>query len=363
MSIKKFLTFIFLQISQIFATEDSLRIIFAGDIMGHVTQINAAKTKKGYDYKPVFKHLKSYFSSADLAVINLEHTLAGEPYSGYPQFSSPDESIFGIKDAGFDLIATANNHSLDRGKQGLERTLKVLDSIELKHFGIYRDTAEKMNKYPLFIEKNGIKLAFLNYTYGTNMLVEEAPNIVNRIDTTEIAADIRKAKQGLPDFVIAFMHWGAEYENVQNKEQKDLARFLARKGVNIIIGSHPHVVQPFEKIYIPGIRDSVPVIYSLGNFFSNQRERYTNGGIIFELTLKKTKIADYNYLPFFVYRFENKNKDSSGKYTFRLLPDCRQYPKICKEYKINSDYKKEMERFFDDTKKTMGKVPISPIQY
>jgi len=178
------------------STVSTLKIIFAGDLMGHVTQINAAKREadgEGYDYKPVFKHLKSYFSSADLAVINLEYPLAGEPYTGFPQFSSPDESVFAIKDAGFGVMATANNHSLDKGKQGLERTLSVLDSMELEHFGIYRHAAERDNRYPLFIEKNGIKIAFLNYTYGTNLLVEEEPNIVNRINTAQISEDIKKA--------------------------------------------------------------------------------------------------------------------------------------------------------------------------
>jgi poly-gamma-glutamate synthesis protein (capsule biosynthesis protein) len=347
----------------------ALKIIFAGDLMGHVTQINAAKREadgKGYDYKPVFKHLKPYFSSADLAVINLEHPLAGEPYSGFPQFSSPDESIFGVKDVGFNVIATANNHSLDKGKQGLERTLSILDSVKLEHFGIYRDTTERDNKYPLFIEKNGIKIAFLNYTYGTNSLLEERPNIVNRIDTALISKDIKKAKLASPDFVIVFMHWGSEYENTQNQNQKELAQFLALNGVNLIIGSHPHVVQPFDKIYTSGIRDSVPVIYSLGNFFSNQRNRYTDGGIIFEVNLQKndkagrrggvnckTEIVSYGYMPFWVYRF-NKN----GGNTFRLLPECKKYPSACEEYKINTESKAAMELFFEDTRKLLKNLPV-----
>jgi len=259
--------------------------------MGHVTQINAAQREakgKGHDYKPVLKHLKPYFQNADIAVINLEHTLAGPPYVGYPQFSSPDASILAVKDAGFNVIGTANNHSLDRGKQGLERTLVVLDSMGLKYLGTYKDTSERERKYPLFIVKNGMVIAFLTYTYGTNMLVEEAPNVVNRIDTLQIAADIIQAKYAFPDFIIALMHWGIEYENKENAEQRELARFLASKGVNLIVGSHPHVVQPFSKISVPEYRDSVPVIYSLGNFFSNQRDRYKDGGIIFDITLEKT---------------------------------------------------------------------------
>ena len=363
MSLKKCFFFVFCSILQVFAqksdTISSLKLIFAGDIMGHVTQINAAKKeakgKESYDYKPVFKHLKPYFSSADIAVINLEHTLAGEPYSGYPQFSSPDESIFAIKDAGFNLITTSNNHSLDRGKQGLERTISVLDSMELEHLGTYKDTAQRNRNYPLIVDKNGIRIAFLNYTYGTNMLVEEAPNVVNRIDTIQIINDIKKARFASPDFIIAIMHWGIEYENPENAEQRELAKFLAWRGVNLIIGGHPHVVQPFDKIHVPH-NDSVPVIYSIGNFVSNQRDRYTNGGIVFEVDLKKdgkTEIKDYGYMPFWVYRFSR-----NGSNVYRLLPECQKNDYPCKEYKMTGEDRNAMELFFADTKRILKNVPI-----
>jgi Putative enzyme of poly-gamma-glutamate biosynthesis (capsule formation) len=372
MSLKTFILAINLCAAVSFAQDSivsTLKIIFAGDLMGHMTQVNAANREangNGYNYKPVYKHLESYFLKADLAVINLEHPLAGEPYTGFPQFSSPDESVFAIKDVGFDIIVTANNHSLDKGKQGLERTLSVLDSMGLEHFGIYRHAAERDNRYPLFVEKNGIKIAFLSYTYGTNSLVEEEPNIVNRIDTALISEDLKKAKLAFPDFIIAFMHWGTEYDNMQNQWQKDFAQFLATNGVNLIVGSHPHVVQPFDKVYVPSTRDSVPVMYSLGNFFSNQRNRYTDGGIIFEANLQKssragrrggvnykTDIVSYGYMPFWVYRY-SKN----GGNVFRLLPECKKYHAACKEYKINPTDKAAMELFFEDTKKLLHNLPI-----
>jgi len=377
MSLKAFILAIILCAAASFAQDSivsTLKIIFAGDLMGHMTQVSAAKREakgEGYNYRPVYKHLESYFSRADLAVINLEHPLAGEPYTGFPQFSSPDESVFAIKDVGFDVIATANNHSLDKGKLGLERTLSVLDSMGLEHFGIYRHPAERDNRYPLFVEKKRIKIAFLNYTYGTNSLVEEEPNIVNRIDTGLISEDLKKAKLAFPDFIIVFMHWGSEYENVQNQWQKDLAQFMATNGVDLIIGSHPHVVQPFEKLYVSSTRDSVPVMYSLGNFFSNQRNRYTDGGIVFEVNLQKsskagrrggvnyiTEIVSYGYVPFWVYRF-NKNEGN----VFRLLPECKKYKDACKEYKINAGDKAAMELFFEDTRKLLHNLPIiSPYQ-
>jgi len=350
----------FLLFSYVFAQDSTLRMIFAGDLMGHDPQISAAKNEakgRGYNYKPVFQHLKPYFSGADLAVINLEHTLAGKPYSGYPQFSSPDESVFAIKDAGFDILSTSNNHSLDKGKLGLERTISVLDSIELKHLGTYRDTAERDSNHPLFVEKNGIKIAFLNYTYGTNMLVEEAPNVVNRIDTAQMAADIEKAKQASPDFIIALIHWGAEYQTTENEEQRELAKFLAWKGVNLIVGGHPHVVQPFDKIFVPDSQDSVPVIYSLGNFFSNQRKRHTDGGVVFEVSLQKeaggTKIIDYGYMPFWVYKFAK-----NGGSVYRLLPECKKTNPPCNEYKMKPADRTAMELFFQDTKKILKNLPI-----
>ncbi|MDR2580678.1 MAG: CapA family protein [Fibromonadaceae bacterium] len=353
-----FILLFFVLVSQVFAGDSQkLRIIFAGDLMGHLTQINAAQREakgKGYNYKPVYKHLKPYISSADIAVINLEHTLAGPPYAGYPQFSSPDESIFAAQYAGFNVIATSNNHSLDRGKQGLERTLSVLDSVGLRHFGMYRDTVEKDSSYPLIIEKNGMKIAFLNYTYGTNELVEEAPNVVNRIDTALIAADIRRARLEFPDFIVAFMHWGPEYEIKESAAQRELAQFMAWKGVSLIVGSHPHVVQPYSKIFVPGSKDSVPVIYSLGNFFSNQRDRYRDGGIIFEINLEKTgnktSIVSQSYLPFWVYRF-----DRNGN-VFRLLPECKTAPG-CEEYRMKPADKKAMDLFFSDTKRILPNLP------
>jgi len=337
--------------------------------MGHMTQVSAAKREaggKGYNYKPVFKHLKPYFLKADLAVINLEYPLAGEPYSGFPKFSSPDESMFAAKDAGFNVISTANNHSLDQGKQGLERTISVLDSMGLDHFGTYKNPEERINKYPLIVEKNGIKIAFLNYTYGTNSIPEEEPNIVNRIDTAKIAEDIKRAKLASPDFLIVLMHWGSEYENTQNPWQKELAQFLVSNGVDLIVGGHPHVVQPFDKIYSSSVSDSIPVMYSLGNFFSNQRNRYTDGGIIFEATLKKssivgrrggtgyrTEITDYGYMPFWVYRINKKDGN-----VFRLLPECKKYHSVCKEYKMKAEDKAAMELFFEDTRKLLHNLPV-----
>src|SRR5690606_7691852 len=199
-----------------------------------------------YDYGPCFQYIKPYTLSADLAVGNLEVTLAGKPYKGYPQFSAPDELLVALKDMGMDVIVTANNHSVDRGKGGLERTIALLDSFGIAHTGTFRDQEEKEKNYPLLVEKHGFKIAFLNYTYGTNGLPVRAPNIVNMIDTAAIRRDIEKARTLDPDAIIVLPHWGIEYQSLPSRSQRELTEWCFRHGAMLVIGSHPHVVQPME---------------------------------------------------------------------------------------------------------------------
>ncbi|MEX0986012.1 MAG: CapA family protein [Bacteroidales bacterium] len=279
-----------------------LTLLFAGDIMGHDSQIESALNMGNglYDYSSCFRYVEPYISRADIAIGNLEVTLAGPPYKGYPAFSSPDELAEALKKTGFDILVNANNHSLDRRSKGLERTLDVLDTTGLIQTGVFRDALERRLRYPLIVEKNRIRLALLNYTYGTNGIPVTPPNIVNYIDTTEIKNDLRKAATAEPDFTIVLMHWGLEYQLTENSSQIELAKFLFKNGADAIIGSHPHVVQPIRKI-----EGGKLVVYSLGNMISNQRKRYSDGGILVELTLEKsdsTRITDYSYLPVWVHK-------------------------------------------------------------
>ncbi len=334
---------------------DTIKLLFAGDVMGHGMQIKGAWRDGGdscYNYVPVFQWVKDYVSSADLAVANLEVTLAGAPYTGYPRFSTHQSIADALQDTGFDMLLTANNHALDRGKQGMERTIDVLDSIAMPHTGTFKDSAAWKNSYPLVLEKNNFRLAFLNYTYSTNNIPVEQPNVVNFIDTIRMAADLVKARDLQPDYVITCIHWGEEYKNKENAKQQQIAAFLSRNGCDLIVGSHPHVVQPFG--YVAGNNaDSVLVVYSLGNFISNQRDRYRDGGITLEITLTKTDSAvnmlSYHYEPFWVYRYP-ENKVS----VFRLirindyLQNPERYPAM------NDQNKKLMMQFYDDTKKIIG---------
>ena len=337
------------------AVSDTIRLVFSGDVMGHGMQIKGAWRDGGdtcYNYHPSFQWVKDYISAADVAVANLEVTLAGAPYTGYPRFSSHHSLAVALQDAGFDVLLTANNHTLDRGRQGMERTLDVLDSIGMPHTGTFRDSAEWNSQYPLIVEKNNFRLALLNYTYGTNGITVEKPNVVNRIDTVRMIADLAKAHELNPDFIITCIHWGEEYKNKENASQRQLATFLARNGSRLIVGAHPHVVQPFAYIPVSGC-DSVPVAYSLGNFISNQRDRYRDGGIILEVTLVKTDsivtLLSVGYEPFWVYRYP-ENKVS----VFRLIRinDYLEHPECFPE--IGDKDKKLMMQFYDDTKKIIN---------
>jgi poly-gamma-glutamate synthesis protein (capsule biosynthesis protein) len=338
---------------------DSIRLIIAGDLMGHGMQITGAWHDGGdssYNYHPVFQYVKDYISSADVALANLEVTLAGAPYTGFPRFSTHLSFAVAVQDAGFDALVTANNHSLDRGKQGLERTIDVLDSLEIPHTGTFKDSTAWKNDYPLMLNVNNFRIAVLNYTYGTNGITVEKPNIINRIDTLRMAADLAKARSRQPDFILACIHWGEEYNNTENAAQRAVARFLAQNGCQLIAGAHPHVVQPFAKIPVEG-KDSVPVIYSMGNFISNQRDRYRYGGIAIDITLVKTDsvvhIASCGYEPFWVNRFRD-NKVS----VFRLIP-VNGYLRHPENYTISEENRKMLMQFCDDTRLLLPNLPFS----
>ena len=246
---------------------DTLRLLFVGDLMQHQGQINAARTATGtYDYSACFEYVKEEIGSVDLAIANLEVTLGGKP----------------------------NNHSLDRGRSGLERTILLIDSLNIPHAGTYTNAEEREKKYPLLLEKNGFRIALLNYTYGTNGIAVTPPNIVNYIDTAIIAKDIEVSKTLHPDAIIACMHWGIEYQSLPDKEQKFLAGWLLQKGVDHVIGSHPHVVQPIEVRTDSLTNDKHLVVYSLGNYISNMSARRTDGGLMVKMELVKDSTVRLN---------------------------------------------------------------------
>ncbi|MFO7656394.1 MAG: CapA family protein [Bacteroidales bacterium] len=342
-----------------FSDTSFLKIAFAGDIMGHDGQITGAfvDSTGEYDYEPTFRYVKPYLKSVDIAIANLEVTLAGPPYKGYPQFSSPDNLALEANKAGFNVLVTANNHSLDRGTKGFARTIEVLDSLKIIYTGTFKNEDARNSDYPLLIEKNNMLLAILNYTYGTNGITIAPPSIVNRIDTAMIRADLEKARLANPDFIFVTIHWGTEYERNENREQQRLAEFMIRKGADAVIGSHPHVVQPV-KLYFPDKSDSAKfniIVYSLGNFVSNQRAQYKDGGIIFEVNLMKTNgytsVAGYNYMPVWVYR-----QDKNQKSTFFILP-ADLYNGNIDFFKFSDHDRYKISQFYNDTRQHLLSIP------
>ncbi|HHX87530.1 MAG TPA: CapA family protein [Firmicutes bacterium] len=254
------------------------RLVAVGDIIAHLTQVEQASTGSGYDFSPSFSFITPYLQSADLTVGNFETVLAGpeQGFSGYPNFNSPDELAANLKQAGFDLVATANNHCLDMGIDGLFRTVNSLTGAGLKCFGTYRRPEDR---HPLMVEINGINISFIAYTQTTNGIPvpaghEYAVNFIENFTTIDpIIEDISIARELGADLVVLYIHWGHEYWLSPNELQRNLAPRLAAAGADLIIGSHPHVMQPLEWITVEqedGSSRQSLVAYSLGNFISNQ---------------------------------------------------------------------------------------------
>jgi len=314
-----------------------LTLIFTGDIMGHDGQLASARNDSTgeYEYDSVFRYIAPYISAADIATGNLEVTLGGPPYRGYPAFSSPDELAVACRNAGFDILGTANNHSADRGSRGIFRTVRVLDSLEIRHTGTWQSPEERDILSPLVICRDSLRIALLAYTYGTNGIVVPPPATVAYIDTVRAAADIRRAEWLDADLTVAFVHWGIEYDTLPSAGQKQTAAALLRAGADIIIGSHPHVVQPVTaEADTSGIRN--PVVWSMGNFVSNQRTRRRDGGLMIRLDIAANRdnpvISDAGYILTWVY-----TPVENGKKKFYILP-CAEFENKPDFFQTTEDY-------------------------
>lgn len=294
----------------------NFNLVATGDILCHNTQyFDAYDSSTGtYDFNYVFDDVVKYIEPADIAISSLETSFAGSDvgYSNYPRFNSPDSLITAIKNIGVDVISTAGNHCLDYGFSGLSRTIDVLDSNGLSHLGTYK-SQEEQSKI-LYKDIDGVKIAFLNYTYGTNGIPVPSGKdfCVNLIDKDLMSYQINLAKDENADVIIACMHWGTEYSTVQNSEQEDLADFLFESGVDIIIGNHPHVAEPMEKRSVTledGTVKDCFVIYALGNFTADQNYANTRSSVILNLDLTfeddVLNINSATYTPIYIY--ENPN--------------------------------------------------------
>lgn len=252
---------------------DTVSVVVIGDVMMHSRQLE-------YDCRHFLEGISPALRQADIAVANMEFSLGGPPYSGYPAFSAPDGYAGYVSDdCGVDVFLTANNHILDKGRKGLSRTLSVYDTLGVKHTGSAADSLSLSRNYPLMITARGIRLALLNFTYGTNNPTGQSSGwpAVNLMRKENVKAAIGRARQRGADFIIALPHWGSEYGLRHSGKQEEWAEWLAAEGADVIVGAHPHVVQ--DTTHIKG----VPVIYSIGNAISNMSARNTRLGLAVSL--------------------------------------------------------------------------------
>ena len=288
-----------------------------GDIMCHNTQYMDAynSSTDSYDFSYVFEEIQTYIQTADISIGSLETTFAGKDrgYSNYPTFNSPEQLAYDLSEMGLDVLSTAGNHALDKGFSGLSNTLDVLDDANISHSGTYRSQEDRDSV--LIKDVKGVKVAILSYTYGTNGIPVPSDKefCVNLIDKDLIKKDIENAKSQNADVIISCMHWGIEYQTTPNDEQEDLANFLFENGVDIILGNHPHVLQPMEKRSVTLADGTVKdcfVVYALGNFICDQNSENTRNSIILNLDITKNadgkiSIDKVDYVPIYMYKNSN----------------------------------------------------------
>jgi poly-gamma-glutamate synthesis protein (capsule biosynthesis protein) len=341
---------------------DKISLLFIGDIMGHDEQIWSAENREThlYNYDDVFQYIKPVITGADIAIANFEVTLGGPPYTGYPQFSSPVDLAVACKNAGIDYLVTANNHAADRGKKGIISTINKLDSIGIPHTGTFLNSSCRDSLTPLMIHKNGTSIALLNYTFSTNGIIVPEPVIVNMLDKELITRDINEAKDKNADIIILFLHWGTEYDTIPSKTQTDLAEYFQSIGVDMVIGSHPHVLQKMVRTKNNVTGNNDVVIYSLGNFVSNQRKPKTDGGSMVRIELtrigEKYSISNAGYYLTWVYTPIEKYRKK-----FFILP--------CSEFENKPDFFDKpvaylhMKKFISDSRKLFNEQNIEIKEY
>lgn len=319
-----------------------LTINAVGDVMAHNPQLKAQydSSSNTYSFENNFKYVKSYMEKSDISIANLETTLAGSsiPYSSYPAFNSPDALADGLKYAGVDIISTINNHSFDKGDLGVERTLEVLKEKGFSTVGTVKNPED--NNY-IIKEVNSINLGITSFSYGelkdnTKYLngiritdnSKDKMNVIDMYNADKAFDTISKVLKNIQntDLQVVIIHWGNEYQRVPSEYQKKLAQMLSNAGVDIIIGSHPHVVQPVEMIKSSDGSNDTLVIYSLGNFLSNQRKEllsspYTEDGLMVEIELAKNsledkaKISKVTCIPTWVNKYQ-----ANGKDVYEIIP-------------------------------------------
>ncbi|UMZ74350.1 CapA family protein [Natranaerofaba carboxydovora] len=360
-----------------------LTISAVGDIMVHDPQLDAQydhETDK-YDFKDNFQHVTSHIQNSDLALANLETVLAGEEeeFTGFPLFNSPDALADALKQAGFHVLSTANNHSLDRDKPGIKRTVEVIEDRGMKAIGTRKNTDKKSY---IIKEIEGVDIGLSAYTYETPRynnqrtingipMSEEVNELVDSFNPEELDNDMNEMVERVEllqdeevDLVVFFLHWGQEYQRYPDEYQKKIAQELVENGVDVIFGSHPHVIQPVDKIKTDSGKRGI-IINSMGNFLSNQRSKYLNNpytedGIIFHIDIlsdgdEEVSIDKVSYTPTWVHRFQ---EDGQRNYSILPLPHALEDKE---EYGLYNETDIERaERAWDNTRSILEEGSYEP---
>lgn len=318
---------------------DTLSICILGDVMMHSAQIEDAARKDGkYSFSTYFSLIQDRIDDADLTIANMEFTLGGPPYTGYPSFSAPDQFAEYLADSGIDVFLMANNHIFDKGSNGAARTLEQYDRLSLTHgvryCGMAMDAEQRDINHPLQIRMKGMKISLINITYGTNTGGSEAWPKVNYMNDRALLLEALTKAEG-SDFTLVLPHWGNEYETFHSSGQENTARWLIENGADAIVGAHPHVVQDAE--YIEG----VPVVYSLGNAVSNMSARNTQLGMIATIKIVRETDGDVRMLhPELTWTWCSRPGGFCSSYIVIPLEDYMDKPE---EWKNLNDYKKMIE--------------------
>ena len=347
-------------------------IVSLGNLIIHQSQINGAKNENGYDFSPSFQYIKEMVSEADISLGILEGALAGGEPTGYPIFNSPDEVIDSLRDTGIDVVNYANNHIYDYDDEGLQRTIEITKEKGLDVLGVKSTEEEKSY---LVKEVDGVKIGFASYVFETaavngyktinsNPVSINSENLINTFNYNNlesfynrIESEISEMKAEGVEFIIASMHWGEEYNTYIEATQNEIAKKLNELGVDIILGGHPHVIQPYE-IMCNESGHSTFVIYSQGNSLSNQSEQEigvaeSEDGIMIKFTLEKkdgnVSLKEYKIIPTWVY----KEEKGDGTYYHKIIPveEALANPE---EYGINSDVYARLENSLNRTKSILG---------
>ena len=343
------------------SSASEITLMFTGDLMCQPSQQTAAFNGKTYNFEPTFKYVKNIFDNADFVVGNLETLISKSlPLSkdmnrlqSKPFLNGPEAYLDALEYAGFDAFIMANNHGCDGGELGITETLDALDEREIPHTGLFRNSTEK--RY-LILEQNGIKVGILSYATYFNKkekFISEGKreSMINRTTQAKINADVKALKAEGADFIIAYNHCGTEYSQEPAARQETYGIMFAIAGVNYIIGSHPHVLQPFDLIRYNDLK--VPYIYSMGNFASSMIDPITKETIVLSLTLKKTEsgevvIADQEYYPCYIL-------DEYEGNPFVIMPEDERYNDGFYE-KAPSDLVKQIRKNYKHIRQIVGKL-------